>query len=32
MSHHIQGQGRAQITLFPEALDEFVCEDNPIRV
>jgi len=30
MSHHIQG--RQQVTLFPEALDDFVTEDNPVRV
>jgi transposase len=32
MSHHIQGQSRIQSTLFPEALDDFITEDNPIRV
>lgn len=32
MSHHIVGQGRAQTTLFPEALDDFVAEDNSVRV
>lgn len=32
MSSHIQGQGRSQVTLFPEVLDDFVSEDNPIRV
>lgn len=32
MSHHIKGQGRNQITLFPEALDDFVTEENPLRV
>ncbi len=32
MSHHIKGQGRNQITLFPEALDDFVTEENPVRV
>lgn len=32
MSHHIQGQGRHQVTLFPEALDDFVSDDNPVRV
>ncbi len=32
MSHHIQGQGRHQVTFFPEALDDFVSEDNPVRV
>lgn len=32
MPSHIQGQGRFQVTLFPEALDDFVTEENPIRV
>lgn len=32
MSHHIKGQGRHQITLLPEALDDFVTEDNPVKV
>jgi len=32
MSHHIQGQSRKQTTLFPEALDDFVKKDNPVRV
>ena len=32
MPSHIQGQGRSQATLFPEALDDFVSEENPIRV
>jgi len=32
MSRHIKGQSRTQTTLFPEAIDDFVAEDNPIRV
>ena len=32
MSHHIQDQSRTQSTLLPEVLDDFVTEDNPIRV
>jgi len=32
MSSHIQGQGRSQVTLFPEVLDDFVSESNPVRV
>lgn len=32
MPSHIQGQGRSQVTLFPEALDDFISEDNSIRV
>ena len=32
MSHHIKGQPRHQSTLFPESIDDFVTEDNPVRV
>jgi transposase len=32
MSHFIEGQDRSQITLLPECLDDFVAEDNPVRV
>mgnify|MGYP000276838009 CR=1 FL=1 len=32
MSNHIKGQSRTQVTLLPEALDDFVTEDNPVRV
>jgi len=32
MSHHIKGHSRHQSTLFPEALDDFVTEENPVRV
>jgi transposase len=32
MSYHIKGQSRTQTTLFPEAIDDFVTQDNPIRV
>lgn len=32
MAHHILGQSRTQTTLFPEALDDFVTEDNSVRV
>lgn len=32
MSHHITGQGRNQVTLFPEELDDFVNAENPVRV
>lgn len=31
MTHHIKGQGRHQVTLLPDALDDFVTEDNPVR-
>jgi transposase len=32
MAHHILGQSRTQTTLFPEVLDDFVTEDNPVLV
>lgn len=32
MTHHIKGQGRHQVTLLPEVLDDFVTEDNLVRV
>lgn len=32
MTHHIKGQSRHQSTLFPEVIDNFVTEDNPVRV
>jgi len=32
MSKFIEGQDRSQGTLFPERLDDYVEEDNPVRV
>lgn len=32
MSGFIKGESRQQSTLFPEALDDYITEDNPIRV
>ena len=32
MSGFIQGIDRQQETLFPERLDDYICEDNPVRV
>jgi transposase len=32
MSGFIAGEARSQATLFPEALDDYIAEDNPIRV
>ena len=32
MSRFIQGQSRSQATLFPERLDDYVSEHNPVRV
>jgi len=32
MKRFIEGEDRSQSTLFPERLDDYVCEDNPVRV
>jgi transposase len=32
MKRFIQGDNRYQSLLFPETLDEYICEDNPVRV
>jgi len=32
MSGFIEGDVRSQATLFPERLDNYVAEDNPVRV
>ena len=32
MSRFVEGQDRQQVTLLPECLDDFVAEDNPVRV
>lgn len=32
MSGFIEGENRSQATLFPERLDDYVAEDNPVRV
>lgn len=32
MSRFIEGQDWQQVTLLPECLDDFIAEDNPIRV
>lgn len=29
---YIQGEDRTQITLFPEAVDDYITTDNPVRV
>jgi len=29
---HIQGESRFQTTLFPDRLEDYVSEDNPVRV
>ena len=32
MKRFIEGEDRSQSTLFPERLDEYIGEDNPVRV
>ena len=32
MSGFIEGLNRSQSTLFPEKLDDYIEEDNPVRV
>ena len=32
MSRFIEGQNRNQVTLLAECLDDFIADDNPVRV
>ncbi len=32
MKRFIEGQSRSQTTLFPECLEDYIAEDNPVRV
>ncbi len=32
MKRYIEGQSRSQSTLFPESLDDYIGDDNPVRV
>jgi len=32
MTHFVEGEDRTQSTLFPERLDDYIAEDNPVRV
>jgi transposase len=32
MKRFIHGESRDQVTLLPECLDDFIGEDNPVRV
>ena len=32
MKRFVEGMDRAQSTLFPECLEDWICEDNPVRV
>jgi transposase len=29
--HYVEGLNRNQLTLFPEALDDYISQDNPVR-
>ena len=32
MKRYVEGENRSQSTLFPERLDDYIAEDNPVRV
>jgi transposase len=32
MKRYVEGENRSQSTLFPESLEDYVAEDNPVRV
>jgi len=32
MKRFVEGVDRGQATLFPEYLEDWICEDNPVRV
>ena len=32
MKRFIEGEDRTQVTLLPECLEDFIAEDNPVRV
>ncbi len=32
LTQAVEGVDRGQITLFPECLEDRICEDNPVRV
>ena len=32
MKRFIEGADRCQVTLLPECLDDYIAEDNPVRV
>src|SRR5215813_5989697 len=32
MKRYVEGEDRSQATLFPERLDDYIAEDNPVRV
>ena len=32
MNGFIEGEARSQATLFPERIDDYISEENPVRV
>lgn len=32
MKRFIEGESRTQVTLLPECLDDYIAEENPVRV
>jgi hypothetical protein len=32
MARYVEGSDRSQVTLLPECLDDYIAEDNPVRV
>jgi hypothetical protein len=32
MKRFVDGENRSQSTMFPESLEEYIAEDNPVRV
>ena len=32
MARYVEGSDRKQVTLLPECLDDYIAEDNPVRV
>ncbi|CAB3663087.1 hypothetical protein [Achromobacter kerstersii] len=32
MPRFIEGQDRQQVALIPECLDDFIADDNPVRI
>lgn len=32
MKRFIEGESRRQVTLLPESLDDYIAEENPVRV
>src|SRR5476649_1010417 len=32
MKRYVEGENRSQSTLFPESLEDYIAEDNPVRV